>query len=180
MNKKFAILFIGIAIILTGIFLTVYTVSQQAYRMSANDPQIQLAEDTVNQLNNGLLPKSLAMPQKIDLEKSIAPFIIIYDIAGQPLVSSASLNSQTPILPQGVFDYVKKYGEDRLTWQPASTVREAIVVKSFNAGFVLAGRSLLEVEKRESQLTYMVGLAWLSSLIVLVCTGILLRPKAVK
>jgi hypothetical protein len=48
-------------------------------------------------------------------------------------------------------------------------VREAAIVKQVaggqSAAFVLAGRSLREVEDRESQLTQMVGLAWAVALV---------------
>lgn len=48
-------------------------------------------------------------------------------------------------------------------------VRSAAVVVSVSGGqggFVLAGRSLREVEKRVDQLTQQVGAAWLASMLV--------------
>jgi hypothetical protein len=66
-----------------------------------------------------------------------------------------------------VLDYVRTNGEDRITWQPAPGVRMASVVVGFQgtrSGFVLAARSLREVEKREDQAEYEAGLAWLASL----------------
>jgi hypothetical protein len=47
---------------------------------------------------------------------------------------------------------------DALTWMPASGVRSAIVVVAYNGGYVLAGRSLTQVELRETDLEVVVGL----------------------
>src|SRR6266536_2297586 len=70
----------------------------------------------------------------------------------------------------GIFDYVKQNGEDRLTWQPQTGIRSAIVVTQFKgttSGFVLAGRSLREVGKREDSLEQILGLG---SIVLLVVT----------
>jgi hypothetical protein len=70
-------------------------------------------------------------------------------------------------MPEGVFSYVRQSGEDRLSWQPQPGVRSATIVTSYGGGhpgFVLAGRSLLEVEKREAQLTQEVVVSWIIAL----------------
>jgi hypothetical protein len=67
----------------------------------------------------------------------------------------------------GVFDYTRAHGQDRITWQPRSGVRSAAIVARYGGahpGFVLAGRSLREVEAREDRLTLMVGIAWAATL----------------
>ena len=74
-------------------------------------------------------------------------------------------------MPRGVFDFTNKNQEDVLTWQPQRGVRMAMVVEAVRSpliGFVAVGRSLQEVEKRESNLVTMVLVAWL------VCVGIIL------
>ena len=151
--------------ILSGL---VYGTVQQNYRQSANDPQIQMAEDAAVQLQEGAQPQSVVGSSKIEMSRSLAPFMIVYDASGQVTASSAQLFGSTPDLPPGVFDSVRTEGEDRLTWQPQEGVRVAAVVTQFggtNPGFVLAGRSLREVEVREDRLTLMVGLAWLAALV---------------
>jgi len=53
------------------------------------------------------------------------------------------------------------------SWQPAPGVRIASVIVPISVnddGFVLAGRSLREVEYRVDQLTLKLGLGWLASL----------------
>lgn len=167
-----------LAIVTTGLAGLVYGAVQQDYRQNANDPQIQMAEDIATLLNNGAAPASLTLPAPIDLSESLAPFVVIYDEQGKAIVGSAMLHNVIPTPPLGVLAYAEthdpsvilKTGENRLTWQPEPNVREAIVVTHFQnsaqTGFVLVGRSLREVEARESRLTLMVSLAWLTTLII--------------
>jgi hypothetical protein len=132
--------------------------------MGANDPQIQMAEDAADHLAGGGTPESVLPASRIDIARSLAPFVVVYDRAGGPLATSGLLHGQVPVLPSGVLDYVRDNGEDRVTWQPENGVRIAAVVTSYGGpqpGFVLAGRSLREVEKRESQTESIVGILWL-------------------
>ena len=153
-----------------------YTVAQQSYRMDANDPQIQMAEDTARALQSGGTAGLLVPSEKIDIAQSLAPYLIIYGSNGQPVVSNALLHGQIPTIPAGIFDYTRKNGEDRVSWQPEPGVRSAAVivpVSGGKGGFVLAGRSLREVEIRESNLTYMVEIGWLVTILAsLVVVGL--------
>jgi hypothetical protein len=146
----------------------VYVAVQQDFRQTANDPQIQMAEDAAAQLEAGQQPQAVVGAGKVDMARSLAPFLIVYDEAGRPVASSAQLNGQTPSIPAGVFSSVRQSGEDRLSWQPEQGVRSASVVTQYGGshpGFVLAGRSLREVEKREAQLTQEVTAAWIVALV---------------
>jgi hypothetical protein len=122
-----------------------------------------MAEDAAVELEAGRQPQAVVGTTQVDMARSLAPYLIVYDEAGRPLASSVQLDGQTPSIPEGVFSYVRQSGEDRLSWQPRPGVRSAAVVTGFGGshpGFVLAGRSLLEVEKREAQLTQEVIGAW--------------------
>jgi hypothetical protein len=144
-----------IAIIITGLSGLCYAAIQQELRLTADDPQIQMAEDAAAKLASGQQTQIVVPAEKVDIAKSLAPYIIVFDTTGNPIASSAQLDGQTPTLPHGVFDYVRQNGEDRLTWQPQPGVRSAVVVtqvQGSDAGFVLAGRSLREVEKREDDI----------------------------
>lgn len=134
---------------------------QQNYRTSANDPQVQMATDARLALMNGAAPQSLVPTHAVDLAQSLAPYLIIYDASGTVVASSATLNGQTPEIPHGVLDSAKSMDMDILTWQPATGVRSAIVVQYYDGGYVLAGRSLKQVEIREDDLNvqFAVGLA---------------------
>jgi hypothetical protein len=101
-------------IITAGLCGLVYLTVQQALRMDANDPQIQMAEDAVSALNGGVL------------------------------------------------DYMRQHGEERVTWQPEKGVRMATVVVRYDKGFVLAGRSLREMEIQISNIEKISGIAMLT------------------
>lgn len=168
-NGKIASRFVPIAAILVGICGLIYVVAQQAYRMSANDPQIQLAEDAARGAAEGKSPYALVPNEQIDIATSLAPFVLILDDDKVPQASSARLNNVTPTIPPGVLDYAKEHGESRITWEPENGVRAALVVVRFKgekSGYVVAGRSLREVERRESHLTFLVGTALFSLLAV--------------
>lgn len=157
----------------TALSALVYGAVQQNYRQSANDPQIQMAEDSAKILSSGIPAASVVGLVKVNPADSLAPFLIVYEEAGKTVASSAILNGQTPTPPPGVFDFVRKNGEESLTWEPSPEVRVASVVRHLTAsagGFVLAGRSLREVEIRENRLTTMVFFAWLIAIIGVVAT----------
>lgn len=169
------------AIVICGLCGILYVAIQQELRQGANDPQIQMAEDAAAQLADGQPVQSVVPVQKVDIATSLAPYIIIFDSTGKPVASSAQLNGQTPTIPSGVFDYVRQNGEDRITWQPQPGVRSAIVVTQFkgaNSGFVVAGRSLREVEIREDDALHIALLGMVTLLfITFVATTILFgRP----
>ena len=156
--------------VLTTLFCgLVYASVQQNYRQSANDPQIQIVQDTVATINSGFSPKDAVFRNTVDISKSLAPYVIIYDASGKPIVSGAVLDGKTPNPPRGVFDFAKKFGENRFTWEPKKEVRSAAVLayyKGKESGFVLAGRSLREIEIRETRLEIQVGVAWIVILVL--------------
>jgi hypothetical protein len=158
------------AIIITGIILLVYASVQQAHRASANDPQLQLARDLSSALSKGRSIASLLPPDTIDLAQSLAVFAETFDHQGKPLQSTGFLNGQLPQPPAGVLDFTETNQEDVVTWQPQSDVRMAMVFEKVNSpavGFVAVGRSLKEVEIRESNLIKMVGITWIACMAVL-------------
>jgi hypothetical protein len=159
---------IPLFVLATCICGLIYLTTQQVLRMNANDPQIQMAEDTAQALGENTLSPSLLPDQQIDIESSLAPFLVIYNDQGIPQASSGRLHGELPELPSGVFQYVKEKGEDRITWQPESGVRIAAVVIRYDgkqSGYVMAGRSLREVEKRVDQLGMIALVAWLVTLV---------------
>lgn len=159
---------------------TMYGAIQHQIRTAANDPQIQIAQDTASALTTSSDATTLVSAQKVDMAKSLAPFTIVYDDQGKVVTSSAMLNGQTPIIPSGVLDYTRTHGEDRLTWQPQAGVRDAIVVVHYsgaNSGFVLTGRSLSEVEVRVVDLTVGLLVGWLVTLIFTLAAAYLLSIK---
>lgn len=147
-----------------------YVTGQQILRQGANDPQIQISEDTASLLASGKTLPATAFTPVIDIAKSLSPYFIIYDDSGNPMGSTGLLDGKIPTVPPGVIAYTKEHGQDRITWQPRPGVRSAIVITHVNTGlggFVLSGRSLREVEKREDQILFFAVSAWIASSIAL-------------
>jgi hypothetical protein len=139
--------------------------------MSANDPQIQIAEDIANQLTQGQNPQAFIPSTKVELSKSLATYIMLFDKDGKLTGSSVSLYGKDLSLPQGVFAATQKSptSETRFTWQPQSGIRSAVILDYYKGsvpGFVLIGRSIREVEVRESQQEYIVFAAWAVTMLV--------------
>jgi len=171
-----------VAIVVTGLIGLLYIAVQQNLRQGANNPQIQMAEDAAAKLVAGQSVQNIVPSEKVDIAKSLAPYLIIFDANGNPIASSAQLDGQTPSIPSGVFDSVRQNGEDRITWQPQTGVRSAVVVTQFKgltSGFVLAGRSLREVEKREDDILLILVAGWLVMILAtFVATAILFRKSS--
>jgi hypothetical protein len=153
------------AVVISAFCLLAYTTVQQALRQGLNDPQLQMAEDTAYALNNGATADSVVTGTKVEMSRSLAPFIDIYDMNGNPTAGSGLLNDQLPVYPKGALDTAKQNGDNRITWQPNADVRIASVVVPYNDGFVMAGRNMREVEQRETQTELLAGVTWLLALI---------------
>lgn len=176
--KGFLRLFLPIAFASTAISGLIYISVQQVLRQSANDPQIQIARDLAENLQNGKTAQEIIGQVQVDLSKSLATFIIIFDDVGKPIASQAVLDGRIPTPPAGVFTYTKQNKQDRITWEPKPNIREAAVLVRFegsNPGFILVGRSLSEVEKRISALEMQVkvglAVALLAPLVILIIIG---------
>jgi hypothetical protein len=147
-----------------------YGAIQTVIRQSANDPQIQIAEDLGRRLAQGEAPASIVPPSGLEVAQTLSPIVEVFDQAGKPIASSALLHGQLPLVPIGVFDYVRQNGEERVTWQPEPGVRQAAVVVSYTGaqpGFVMAARSLREAEIREDSSLKLIGLGWAVTLVAI-------------
>jgi hypothetical protein len=166
-----------------------YGEAQQVLRSSANDPQVQLAEDAAGALEGGAAPATvvgtgsavaaLAGQGTVDLASSLAPFMAVYDAAGTVIASNGTLHGAAPVPPSGVLAAARSSGRDVVTWQPGPGIRIAAVVIPWSGGTVLAGRSLLEVEAREDNallLAVAAGVAGLVALVVAVLVAEWLAP----
>jgi hypothetical protein len=152
-------------LVIPGIIVTVfcglvYGVVQQNYRLSANDPQIQIAERYAGVLSSREGRGRFLSHEEVDISRDLSPFVILFNVDGEVVESTAILGGEVPRPPRGVFDYAKRYGENRFTWQPRKDVRIAAVVARSSHGYVLAGRSLREVESRIKTLTLTVFTCW--------------------
>lgn len=150
--------FIPLAFLATAACGLVYLAVQQSLRQNANDPQIQMAEDAVTQLQTDTPGQMVVVPGIIDINQSLAPYLVVYDASGNPVAGNGLLDGTLPGLPAGIFNYVSLYGEDHFTWQPRPDIRQAVVVMGIpGGGFVMAGRSLREIEIREDRVKFETG-----------------------
>jgi len=145
--------------------LLVWVAAQQVWRQDANDPQIQLARDAAARLASGQAVDTIVPATTVDAAQSLAPFLVVLDAKGAIVASSGRVHGTLQSVPLGVLEHVRESGEEGVSWQPEPGVRVATVVVSYPGGFVLAGRSLLESERRTARLGELVGLAWLGMLV---------------
>lgn len=187
-----------LAVAITGLSGLIYLAVQQDMRQSANDPQIQIAEDAAVLLTNGVSPAEIVPSGKaVDIAVSLFPWVAVYNSSGTPLGSSGLLNNAPPKLPVGLFDttswggffgsktYTTAGGEEtRVTWQPDPSVRQALVLVATKDGnFVASGRSLSVVEEREDTLTRNVFLAWAVTMfgsLIFALLSVFLRERYLK
>ena len=143
---------------------TVYVAVQQDMRIGSNDPQIQMAEDLANSLKKG---QKVTLPANtIDIAQSLSPFVMIFDSNGKVVSTSGFLHNTFPVVPPSVFTSTMNSGEERFTWQPEIGVRIAAVVTKYSSGFILAGRNIREIEKREDQLYLQILFGWIATVVV--------------
>lgn len=153
----------GIIVVMFG---TIYTVVQQSQRSDANMPQIQIAEDTAQQLNHGIKLPELDT-QSIDMSTSLAPFYIVYTKSGQPAAGTGSIGGAFPLPPFGVLQASNGKPYSAITWQPNGSTRIAAVIVAADNYYVLSGRSLKQIEQNENKTLLISALGCLASLVIL-------------
>ncbi len=163
------------AVVITCLSGLIYLTVQQNIRMGANDPQIQIAEDVSAQLATGQNPQYFVPQTTIELSKSLATYIMVFDRNGKLIASSVTLDGKQPAVPPGVFASTKDSTskETRFTWEPQNGIRSAVVVDYYQGpvpGFVLIGRNIREVEIREDQQERIVLVAWFITMLASLAT----------
>lgn len=157
-----------------------YGVVQQLLRRGADQPQSQMTDQVAERLQAGSAPGQVIPQQRIDLEQSLEPFIILYDPAGRPVQGNGFLDQQLPAPPMGVFDHTRARGSNTLTWQPRRGVRIATILKRVDGphpGFVLSGRSMRLVEDQISLLNHLSLTVWLIVLALLALSAMRLARR---
>lgn len=131
------------------IFGTIYGVNQQQQRQSANYPQIAYAIDAANSLNVNA-PYAQIVKGKVNLNQSLAPFINIYSLSGQPLAGNGYLNGSLALFPYGALTASNNKYYSAVSWQPTTQLRFAAVTVKANHYYVVSARSLKIVEQNET------------------------------
>jgi hypothetical protein len=183
--KIAGLLFVSLAIAVTGVLMASYIIVQQTYRQSLNDPQLQIAQDAALALQNGAVPAQIVPhgTPLVDIKNSLAPWVAVYDSNGTVLESSGQLTNAPPKLPSGVFDTTQwRSAEDRISWQPEPDVRQAVVIAQTpdKKYFVASGRNMREVEQRiehEGEFVFVAWLVILGSVLACILIGVWAFPK---
>lgn len=156
---------------------TIYVVARQVVRLGGNSPQIQISEDVANNLNLGINIDSYIAHGIVDISKSLDTFVVVYNNDNANIFSSGNLHGQPIVVPDGVLNYAKENGQNRVTWQPEKGVRIATVVTRYNNGTVLVGRSLREIEKNIDMVRKLVGLGYILGLVSTLGWLVIIKKK---
>lgn len=161
---------------------TLYAVVHQVVRQSADDPQVQIAQDTAHRLmidSEYVLP---AMYDRVDMDVDLAPFVIVFDDEAEVMSTTGYMDRRTPVPPLTVFEHAREDGEYRFTWEPAPQVRIAAVLVRYEGardGYVLSGRSLRETDERLSTMLTIIVSAWIVVASILLFVALIQRPRNV-
>lgn len=164
-KKKVLLYWIVAMIFISFSCATVYLADQQMLRQGANEEPLRLAQDTVLSLEKGQTIKSAVPADKVDISKSLSPFVMVFDTDKKLVATSGSWVASLPIYPSGVLDNTGAKGETRVTWQPQNGLRFATVAVQYSKGYVVGARSLQETEKRIADTGKIIGLAWLAGVL---------------
>jgi hypothetical protein len=174
---------LGLGVLLTLLGGLCMQVTQQLLRRGADQPQQQMVSLAASRLAAGEAPENVIPSAYVELGRDLQPFLIYYNDRGEPLHGTGYLDQKLPAPPAGVFDYLRSHPTDAVTWQPRHNIRIATVLERVNgpqAGFLLAGRDMVLVEKQESLLYHLSVVSWIIVLALLALGAALLSRQAGK
>ncbi len=178
-NFKTTFIFLLLVILATVLLGTVHLSVKQVYRSNANDPQVEVVEQVSGIIKQDIpLDAIIGQSEQIDLATNLGLFVMIFDKDKKMVGSSMTLDGQVPTPPDSAFEGAKQPEGNRFTWQPKDDVRVAAVFKAVDdKGYVLAGRSLKEVESREIELTRVVVIGWVISVVISLLLSLVPKPR---
>ncbi|HMR55373.1 MAG TPA: hypothetical protein PKD34_02160 [Candidatus Doudnabacteria bacterium] len=172
-------IFVTLVALVSVLFISICYSARTVFRQQANDPQIEVTEQVAGIVRQGVpIDAIVSSAEQIDLNSSKALFVMIFDNERTMTGSSAQLNGEAPSIPSEVFDKANEMGEYRFDFQPAENLKFAGVMKKIdNSAYVLAGRSLSEMETRVAALEQPLWIGWIISVLVSLLLTVLLRPS---
>jgi len=153
-------------VVATIVFGTIYVVTQQFDRLSANDAPLRLASQVAAEVREGQTTTLQSQPH-VDLSRSLAPFVVVENSQGVATAGSGFLKGVLVSLPTGVLSNAAASGRNDVTWQPAAGLRFATVTLRVGSQFVSAGQSLEPSESRQGTFQLLIGFGWLLSMLVI-------------
>lgn len=180
MKKTTTLWLLGLLAVLI-LFATIYFVAHYVLRSSANEPQLQIANDTAWKTALQLAQNGKINPldgEKIDITTSKEPFVTVYNKNGEVIDSTGVYNGQVPKLPEGVLQGTVDGEKTIFTWEPVEGARiAAVVVSSGKYGYVLAGRSLADTENDLNKLSYILIVTFGFLIIAITTVSIVYHKK---
>ena len=155
---------IAAIVVATILFGTIYVVALQLDRMSADDAPLRLASQVAAELREGQTKTLTAQPH-IDLERSLATFVVVESAQGSASAGSGFLKNSLLSLPNSVLATAAKSGRADVTWQPHDGLSFATVTLRVGSQFVSAGQSLAPENGRAGTLALLVGTGWLIAML---------------
>jgi hypothetical protein len=149
------------AFVLSALIAGMYLTAQNIERSGADDAGQRLASQVASSQDPA------ADVPRVDLAKSLAPFFVVYDVAGNPTSGSGYLDGVLASVPKGVITTAVAQGSDRVSWQPRVGLRFAVIAIADGDRVVLAGQSLKPSEDRIARLGLLLLLGWAGSIVVL-------------
>jgi hypothetical protein len=166
-NKKlFFTIWIVFNLSISFMCAVVYVAAQQVLRMGADEPVVRLAIDTVWKMENGETAEEAVGSDIVDISVSLSPFVMVFDANKTLIAASGRMNGALLLYPKGVLGYVDKHGEDRISWLGINGVRYNSVALKAGIGYVVAARSLREVETLIGLIGTLILLAWALYIVV--------------
>ncbi len=157
---------IAAAVIISGIFFTIYGVGQQILRQTANDPQIMIAQEVAAKLDGGATPSTALGSTVHAINFSSLPFTGIYQ--NGTLVATGGLYYGKKLsIPAGVYEHMGDVPYHAITWQAEPDLRLASISVHSKRYSIVTARSLKDTEDRIGMVAVMVIIGWLGSLGVL-------------
>lgn len=171
-------IFLTLVVIISIVFVTICYTARGVMRQSANDPQVEVTDQVASIIRQGApLDQIISAAEQVDLGDSQALFVMIFDKDKKLVGTSATLNGQPISIPDEAFDRAKAGSDYRFTREPQQGSRFALVVKAVDdSGYVVAGRSLAEMEKRATNLYQPLWIGWVLSVLAALFLASLMRP----
>lgn len=169
------LIYIPLAVLATLVLFISYINDQQTLRQLANEPQEILASDALARLSGSEKKEIVFGGSHVAIESDTAPYIILFDATGTPVIGTGYLHGTLPTPPKGIFEEAHIRSYHVLTWEPEPAIREAIFIKALpnGTGFILAGRSLAYTEYQIEQLGLRSLIGWLGTLFALLVTSVI-------
>ncbi|HAG27614.1 TPA: hypothetical protein DCG61_02440 [Patescibacteria group bacterium] len=172
-------IFVALVALVSVLFISICYSARTVFRQQANDPQIEVTEQVAGIVRQGVpIDAIVSSAEQIDLNSSKALFVMIFDNERSLAGSSAQLNGEAPSVPSEVFDKTNEMGEYRFDFEPSESLKFAGVMKKIDdSAYVLAGRSLSEMETRAAALEQPLWIGWIISVLLSLLLTALLRPS---